>query len=79
MLMDHTVPVAIVLWLLGLAFGAGGAWLTLKEARRQVNGVGAKVSREKDLAEDRFRRMSLAVMSLAETEEKKQQLLEWFK
>ena len=81
-MLDHipaNIAIPLVLWLLGLAFAAGGGWLTLKESRKQVNGVGAKVNREKELNEDRFRRMSLAVMSLADTEERKQQLLEWFK
>jgi hypothetical protein len=73
------IPVAIVLWLLGLAFAAG-AWVhALKEARRQANGLGGRLNRANELAEDRFRRMSLAVVSLADTEEKKKQLLEWFR
>jgi len=76
--MDH-VPISIVLWLLGLAFAAGACVYTLKETRRQINGVGGRLNRANELAEDRFRRMSLAVMSLADTSEKKQQLLEWFK
>jgi hypothetical protein len=77
-MLDH-IPATIVLWLLGLASTAGAFTAALKEARRQANGLGGRLNRSNELSEDRYRRISLALMSLAQTEEKKQQLLEWFK
>lgn len=35
----------VIKFVIFLAFACGGAWFTLKETRRHVNGVGAKVRR----------------------------------
>ena len=32
--------------LLGLAFGAGGAWFLIKQSRKDVNGLGRRLNQE---------------------------------
>lgn len=51
----------VITFLLTLAFAGGGAWVTLKEAHRHVNGLGAKITR---LEEERKKEQEKTRMAL---------------
>lgn len=53
----------------GWIFAAGGAWYMLKQLRRDLNGVGAKVNRQ----ESKF--MVFAILLLAGADDKDRELL----
>jgi hypothetical protein len=52
-----------------LAFGAGGAWFFIKQSRKDVNGLGAKVNAEIKTSARRHINIALALMLVAPTEE----------
>lgn len=55
-----------VLWtLLTVAFAAGGAWILLKQSRKDVNGLGRKMNREISDSLSRHQNVTLALMLLA--------------
>ena len=58
--------------LVALAFGAGGVYFLLKQSRRDVNGLGAKISRELSRSAVRHQNISLALMLLADQEQRDQ-------
>ncbi len=64
-------PAAI--FLLGIAFGAGGYVAALVGARRQINGVGAKLNREIEANRQRYLRVSVTLVQLA-PEEKRERI-----
>jgi hypothetical protein len=33
----------LIAWVAGMVFSAGGAWVKLRQVRRDVNGLGAKL------------------------------------
>ena len=43
--MPSDALVELAIFVITLIFAAGGAWFLLKQTRRHVNGVGAKVNR----------------------------------
>lgn len=55
----------VTTFLLTVAFAGGGAWLTLKETRRHVNGLGAKVTRQDEARTKEIERIRLAIFALA--------------
>lgn len=69
---DPTVAYFICSDLLALAFGAGGAFVLLKQSRKDVNGLGKKVSRELSRSSVRHQNISLALMLLADDDRKEQ-------
>jgi hypothetical protein len=62
---DPTVMWFIFSDLLAIAFGAGGALFLLKQARKDVNGLGKKVRDELARSGVRHQNISLALMLLA--------------
>ena len=36
------IPVQAVIWIVGVIFAAGGGWMMLRQARKDVNGIGAR-------------------------------------
>lgn len=69
------VYVNVAIYLVGLIFAAGGAWVALKEAQRHVNGLGAKVNGMEKERNDRHTRICMAIVAAA-PEEKKQLVIE---
>ncbi|MHB8666780.1 MAG: hypothetical protein ACYC7B_04570 [Burkholderiales bacterium] len=57
----NEAAIALVIFLLGLAFAAGGYVFALAAARKQINGLGARVNREAAAAQKRYTRMCLAL------------------
>jgi hypothetical protein len=70
-----TLTLQFVIFLLTLAFGAGGAWVTLHQSQRHVNGLGSKFNRLRDEIQDRDRRHELAILLIAKDEPQKTELL----
>lgn len=69
------VAIPIVIYFIGLVFAAGGGWVALKEVRRQVNGVGGKLTNHIAKDDDRHTRVCIALMSLT-TEENKHNVIQ---
>jgi hypothetical protein len=65
-------------YILALAFGAGGVYFLIKQSRKDVNGLGRKVSREMTRSAVRHQNVTLALMLLA-SEEQKQKIAELLK
>jgi len=67
----------VLYYLMALAFGAGGAYVLLKQSRKDVNGVGRKLNDELARSATRHHNVSLALMLLAgdEHREKVSELL----
>lgn len=55
-------------FLISLAFGAGGAWFLIKQSRKDVNGLGAKVGGDAKAAARRAHNTALALMLLAQSD-----------
>lgn len=55
----------VITFLFTLCFAAGGAWVTLKEAHRHVNGLGAKMGRLEDERKKEQERTRLAIVAIA--------------
>jgi hypothetical protein len=60
-----TVLVQLAIGLLQLAFFASVAWMLLKENRKDLNGLGAKVNRMEKSADERYLAVSLALLVAA--------------
>lgn len=58
--------------LLWLAFVAGGVYVVVKQTRRDTNGIGAKLGKLKEISDERYRRVCLAMMLLAPENQKSQ-------
>jgi hypothetical protein len=56
--------------LLSLAFGLGGAWFLVRQNRRDLRGIGGKVSAEIARASSRHQKVILALMSVATDDQK---------
>lgn len=65
------LAIPVVIYFVGLIFAAGGGWVALKEVRRQVNGVGAKLTASENERKDRHNRLCMALLVLASDEQKK--------
>jgi hypothetical protein len=48
--------------MVGVIFGAGGAWFLVKQMRRDLNGIGAKARLIEDKAADRYIAISFAIL-----------------
>jgi hypothetical protein len=59
----------------GMVFLTGGAYGLLKQTRRDLNGLGSRLAREREEAQKRDRKAVLAFMLLA-PEDKRQQIAE---
>jgi hypothetical protein len=70
-----TLTLQFVIFLLTLAFGAGGAWVTLHQSQRHVNGLGSKFNRLRDEIQERDRRHELAILLIAKDEPQRAELL----
>jgi hypothetical protein len=58
----------VLIALLQLAFTAGGVYVVVKQTRRDLNGLGAKVGRVKEINDERYLAVCLAIMLLASDE-----------
>lgn len=61
------VPELGISTLLGLAFGAGGAWFLIKQSRKDVNGLGRRLNQEVKKLDN----IIVAVMLITPDEDKK--------
>jgi hypothetical protein len=73
--MEWTHGVAAVIWIAGLIFAAGGGWLRLKDAERDINAVGSKLRVSESQRNDRHTRICIALLSIAATAEQKNAVL----
>jgi hypothetical protein len=64
---------------LALAFGAGGAYFFLKQARKDVNGLGYKVNAEVKQSARRHINVVLSLMVLAPDEVTKRKIADLLK
>lgn len=48
-----------------MVFAAGGAWITLKESQRHVNGLGAKLAKLEEQRNERHNRICMALVAIA--------------
>jgi hypothetical protein len=62
------VGLTVGLYLAGLVFAAGGAWVALKESQRHVNGLGAKLAKLEEQRNERHNRVCMALVALSGTE-----------
>ena len=62
-----------------LAFGAGGAWFFIKQSRKDVNGLGAKVNAEIRQSARRHINLCLAAMVAAPDEKARKEIAELLK
>lgn len=62
-----------------LAFGAGGAWFFIKQSRKDVNGLGAKVNHEIRQSARRHINLCLALMLTASDESERQKVADLLK
>lgn len=60
-----TEQLQLLLTIGAMVFAAGGAWVTLRIAQRDVNGLGRKVNHKESIDNDRYNRLCIAIMSLA--------------
>lgn len=60
----------LIMQLLTLAFGAGGAYFLLKHTKRDVNGLGKKVRGEMARTGTRHQNVTVALMLLAPDDKK---------
>jgi len=67
--------VQLGIFLVTLAFGAGGAWVTLHQSQRHVNGLGIKFNRFHDEQAEKGHRHELAILFLAKDDGQKAELL----
>jgi hypothetical protein len=63
-------------FLASLAFGAGGAWFLIKQSRKDVNGLGAKVNKEVSVSARRHINTALSLMLLAPSDEIRSKLVD---
>ena len=56
--------------LLSLAFGLGGGWFLLHQNRRDLRGIGGKLSSEIARSSSRHQKLILALMSVATDDQK---------
>lgn len=63
--------IVILVQLLTLAFAGGGAWVALKQGQKDVNGLGRKMGESTKIANSRYLKLSLAVMSVCTEGQKK--------
>jgi len=54
---------SLAIWIIGAIFGAGGAWFSLKQFRRDLNGIGSKATRLERLDNERFNAVCLALLA----------------
>lgn len=67
---------SVIFPLISIVFGAGGAYFLIQQSRKDVNGLGAKVNRDAKQSAIRHQNTTLALMLLADTDDKKQQIAE---
>lgn len=70
--MPHEVSsatVSVLIWLIGLIFGAGGMYFSLKQMRRDVNGLGRKVNETTGQNAKFHVRLCIALVLLSPKEE----------
>ncbi len=65
------IAIPVVIYFIGLIFAAGGGWFALKEVRKQVNGVGAKLRASDEQRKDQHRKVCMAIVAIASEEQKK--------
>lgn len=70
------LAIPVVIYCVGLIFAAGAGWFALKEVRRQVNGVGAKLTNAIAKGNDRHTRVCIAITSLATQDDEKQNVIQ---
>jgi hypothetical protein len=73
--MEWSHGAAVVIYLAGLIFAAGGGWLRLKDAERDINAVGSKLRISDSQRNDRHTRICIALLSMAVTAEQKNAVL----
>jgi hypothetical protein len=64
------IAIPVVIYCVGLIFAAGGGWFALKEVRKQVNGVGAKLRASDEQRKDENRRICMAIVAIASEQQK---------
>jgi hypothetical protein len=64
------IAIPVVIYFIGLVFAAGGGWFALKEVRKQVNGVGAKLRASDAQRQDEHRKVCMAIVAIASEEQK---------
>jgi len=68
----NQLPTQAVIWIVGVIFGAGGAWGAIQRTRKDLNGVGGRQRRfEKNVV--------LALMINAEKREDRMLLAQFLK
>ncbi|MBZ5700244.1 MAG: hypothetical protein LAN84_00195 [Acidobacteriia bacterium] len=72
----NSVTITAAGYLLSLTFGAGGAYYMIKQSRKDVNGLGRKVNGEIRKSNSRHQNITLALMSLANSDEQRQYIAE---
>lgn len=63
------IAINALLW----AFAAGGAWFLVRQMRKDVNGLGAKVNRESAETQRKF--TAIAILMLATADDRDKELL----
>ena len=68
----HTAiqAIALLFSLLSFTFALGGGWFLLHQNRRDLKGIGGKMSREIDRSAARHQKLILALMTVATDEQK---------
>jgi hypothetical protein len=59
-----------IFYIVSLVFLAGGAWVTVKQMRRDLNAIGGKLGREMAKANTRHQNLSLAAMLMCDEEQR---------
>ena len=59
--------IQIIFYFVGLVFSAGVTWAVLKQARKDVNGIGIAMRAEKGRGERRFKHQIAALIEASAT------------
>jgi hypothetical protein len=66
------LPYQLLIWLVGVIFGAGGAWAMLRQVRKDLNGVGGRQRRFE-------RNMTLAMLAILQDRRDRELLAQFLK
>jgi hypothetical protein len=72
--MNNEAAVALLIFVLGLAFSAGIYVASARAARKQINGLGGRVNRVQEQANRRMDRLALALVHVC-PEARREELL----
>ena len=62
----------LLIWIIGVVFGAGGAWAMLRQVRKDLNGIGGRQRRFEN-------NLKLALMVVLDSRHDREQLAKFLK